>query len=129
MARNSASLAEKSGPPRINCPAPARHKSAWAKAMATAWLLERDYEVFRRGEVSGLVDLIALKPPELLLIVVRLAGISVSAGGNKQEIANARATAAAVGAPALQVGAHVLYVGPDGNCSFDPRQLEAGYIG
>src|SRR5688572_690616 len=65
---------------RLN-PVPNKHRGGWAELIASAWLLERGYEVFRNVSAVGPIDLVAIRGDETLLIDVKHVIIAVTKAG------------------------------------------------
>ncbi|HEY5411108.1 MAG TPA: hypothetical protein VIJ94_10325 [Caulobacteraceae bacterium] len=99
---------------------PVKHKGAVSELLATAWLLDRGYEVFRNVSQHGPADLVGWRPgePPELFDVKTVTMVRSPTGriyANVSAPAVARATA---------LGIHLLYADPGtGSVSTDPADL------
>lgn len=105
-----------------------RHLGSWSEIIASAWLLELGYEVFRNVSDKGPIDLIAIKNNEVTFIDVKSIQVKMKVG--RQTFGKARAPGATnkrLKAGQREFGIVPLFVSPDGICSFDGSKLEEVY--
>lgn len=105
-----------------------RHLGSWSEIIASAWLLELGYEVFRNVSDKGPIDLIAIKNNEVTFVDVKSIQVKMKVG--KQTFGKARAPGATknrLKAGQREFGIVPLFVSPDGICSFDGAKLEQIY--
>src|SRR5215469_8635574 len=100
-----------------------KHKGAVAELIASAWLLQHGYEVFRNVSQCGVADMVIWRPGEApILIEVRKLSIRVAVDGK---------TCSAIGARTPRgPGIRFLYADIEtGRCGFDLQLLvaELGY--
>ena len=50
---------------------PSKHRGAWGEVTACAWLLGQGFEVFRNVSPVGLVDVVAMRHGEVLLLDIK----------------------------------------------------------
>ena len=94
-------------------------KGAWAELIASAWLLEKNYEVFRNVCGTGWVDLVAWKEGKVTLIDVKLVCVGEDGllKGNSQPLTD------------NQISAEILplFVTSDGVCDWSLTRLREIY--
>jgi hypothetical protein len=104
----------------------ARHrKGAWGELIASAWLLEQGYEVFRSVTPTGPIDLVAVNSEHILLFDVKVVRTyrkndgSVGIHGKSQKSAmNDRQQA---------MNVQPLFVTEDGICGLSLKHLKGQY--
>ena len=93
--------------------------------IASAWLLEKGYEVFANVSHCGPIDLVAIRDQDVSLIDVKLLApemcVSVEKAGK------ARMNGGYLRPAQNEAGIKALFVSPDGFCSFNRREVEALY--
>jgi hypothetical protein len=84
------------------------NKGAYNELLATTWLLQNGYYVFRNVSPHGLVDLIAMKDNQLILIDVKASNIY-----------NGKYMGRTLTDDQISLGVKVLTVYDDGKCMLD----------
>ncbi len=95
----------------------AKHRGPYSELLASAWLLEKGFEVFRNASDRGPVDLIALKDGAVTFIDVKTAQITI----DKFDVL--RVHAPRLSKEQEKLGVRALLVTPDGVCDWDARHL------
>ena len=98
-----------------------KHRGGYSELIASAWLLEQGFEVFRNLCDRGPVDLIVLKDGQTQLIDVKTVQILVTKAGSCM-----------VNGPKLkpeqiELGVRALFVTPDGLCDWHTARLQDIY--
>ena len=100
-----------------------KYRGSYSELIASAWLLENEYEVFRNVCDRGPVDLIALKDGQLHLIDVKTVQVLVTKAGDAKIMRRG---------PVLtkeqeDLGVRALYVTPEGLCDWHTARLQDVY--
>lgn len=106
-------------------PVEMKHRGDWAELIACAWLMERGYQVFRNVSSRGPIDLVAMKGVETLYIDVK--NVAIDMLTSREKIGEARARKGRLSDDQQAAGIRLLYVSPDGICSFDLAPIQAAY--
>jgi len=85
-----------------------KHKGAHSELVACAWLLARDYEVYRNVSQHGLIDLVAIKGPITIYIDVKT--VRPNANGHLR-------------LTRPPIGLVYLFVHPNGACEAFPPEI------
>jgi Holliday junction resolvase-like predicted endonuclease len=64
-----------------------KHKGARSELVASAWLLNQGYEVFRNVSQHGLIDIIAVKDGKTLFLDVKSAGCNANVLLSTEQVA------------------------------------------
>ena len=97
-----------------------KHRGPYSELIASAWLLEHGYEVFKNQSDRGPMDLVAFKGGEFLLIDVKTALMRV---GKKGNISFRHRGNGALTDEQTTLGVRALYVTPDGVCDWHLQRL------
>jgi hypothetical protein len=92
-------------------------RGGYSEIVATAWLLENGFEVFRNAVDKGLIDIIAIGGGHTILIDVKTANLAPATGG--------RWTVSGGTLSKEQVGKGIvpLYVTDEGICGWSTREI------
>lgn len=102
-----------------------KHRGSWAEIIASAWLLENDYEVFKNVSSHGPIDIVAIKGREISLIDVKMVTLEMMV--SEERLGQAATNGGAVSRSQAEGGIKPLYVSPDGFCSFSKADIRALY--
>ena len=100
-----------------------KHRGAYSELIASAWLLEKGYEVFRNLSDRGPIDLIAVKGDKCLFVDVKTVLVRL---GKKGKISIARRSQRLT-EKQVELGVRALFVTPDGLCDWHIQRLDDIY--
>lgn len=92
-------------------------RGGYSEIIASGWLLENGYEVFRNVVDKGEIDMIALRGADVRLIDVKTAMLKPRAGGGWNAITPSLTSAQ------VKMGIVPLYVTDEGICAWSNREL------
>ncbi|KKM27703.1 hypothetical protein LCGC14_1572070 [marine sediment metagenome] len=109
-------------PPKIEHPVEQKHRGGYSELIASAWLLECGFEVYRNVSPHGVADLVATKDGNIELVDVKTVSVTKNHDGSFT------VSAGPLLKPAQrEAGVRLLYVTPDGLCAWDTRLLDDHY--
>lgn len=106
-------------------PIPQKHRGSWSEIVASAWLLEQGYEVFKNVSSHGPIDLVAIRGVQTVYIDVKTVTLEMLV--SRGNVGTARSAGGRLSADQTQAGITPLYVSPDGFCSFNREDINKLY--
>lgn len=102
---------------------PNKHRGAWSELVATSWLIEHGYEVFRNVSATGLADLVAhhFETGKTWLVDVKTCAVYCNKDGSYY------VSGTKLSKDQTALGVRPLYVTHDGIVEWDTRLIAGVY--
>jgi len=98
------------------------NRGAWGELIASAWLMENGYQVFRNLCPVGPMDIVAFKDGAFWGIDVKI--VQITMARDRIVVSNGNR----LSDKQMNMGVKQLWVTPDGICGFSRQQIEKAYM-